>query len=81
MVLTGVNRGLGLTQALAQELPSGMAAVALNPGIIDTQMLRSRFGQSASSYPDAADWGRRAVRYLLKISAQDNGAPLTVPSR
>ncbi|RYD39539.1 MAG: SDR family oxidoreductase, partial [Verrucomicrobiaceae bacterium] len=30
----------GLTQALSQELPAGMAAVALNPGIIDTEMLR-----------------------------------------
>src|SRR6266540_906466 len=29
----------GLTQSLAQELPSGLAAVALNPGIIDTEML------------------------------------------
>src|SRR6185295_7668060 len=26
----------GLTQALAQELPKGMAAVPVNPGIIDT---------------------------------------------
>src|SRR5262249_21392229 len=26
----------GLTQALAQELPAGLAAVPLNPGIIDT---------------------------------------------
>ena len=38
----------GLTQALGQELPSGMAAVALNPGIINTDMLRSCFGGSAS---------------------------------
>ena len=34
----------GLTQALAQELPPGMAAVPLNPGIINTGMLRSCFG-------------------------------------
>src|SRR6266849_7099407 len=31
----------GLTRALAQELPKGMAAIPLNPGIIDTDMLRS----------------------------------------
>jgi NAD(P)-dependent dehydrogenase (short-subunit alcohol dehydrogenase family) len=30
----------GLTQALAQELPAGMAAIPLNPGVINTEMLR-----------------------------------------
>jgi NAD(P)-dependent dehydrogenase (short-subunit alcohol dehydrogenase family) len=69
----------GLTRALAQELPKGMAAVALNPGIIDTDMLRSTFGSSSSLYPDAEKWSRRAVEFILKISAKDNGEPLTVP--
>ena len=68
----------GLTQALAQELPSGMAAVPLNPGIINTDMLRSCFGGSASAYPDAAEWAKLAVPFLLKLSARDNGCPLTV---
>lgn len=70
----------GLSQALAQELPSGMASVALNPGIINTQMLQSCFGDSADSYPNAEDWARRAVPFILKIGAKDNGVPLTVPS-
>jgi NAD(P)-dependent dehydrogenase (short-subunit alcohol dehydrogenase family) len=70
----------GLSQALAQELPGGMAAVALNPGIIDTEMLRSCFGDSAESYPDADDWARRAVPFMLKIGPKDNGSPLVVPS-
>ncbi len=69
----------GLTQALAQELPKGLAAVALNPGIVDTEMLRSCFGDSAETYPDAAKWSRRAVDYILQISPQDNGKPLSVP--
>jgi NAD(P)-dependent dehydrogenase (short-subunit alcohol dehydrogenase family) len=68
----------GLTQSLAQELPAGLAAVALNPGIIDTEMLRSCFGGSASSYPDPRQWAGRAVPFLLKLSARDNGKPLTV---
>jgi NAD(P)-dependent dehydrogenase (short-subunit alcohol dehydrogenase family) len=71
----------GLSQALSQELPQGMASVALNPGIIDTDMLRSCWGESAGSYPDADDWARRAVGFILKIGAKDNGKPLTVPSR
>jgi NADP-dependent 3-hydroxy acid dehydrogenase YdfG len=43
----------GLTQALAQELPAGVAAIALNPGIIHTQMLEICFGESATAYPSA----------------------------
>lgn len=69
----------GLTQALAQELPKGMAAVALNPGIVDTAMLRSCFGTSAAMYHDAETWSRRAVEFILKIRVKDNGKPLSVP--
>ncbi|MGA9779566.1 MAG: SDR family NAD(P)-dependent oxidoreductase [Verrucomicrobiia bacterium] len=69
----------GLTQALAQELPSGMAAVPLNPGIIATDMLRSCFGGSASSYPSPQEWAKRAVPFLLKINPSDTGRQLTVP--
>ncbi|MGE0375491.1 MAG: SDR family oxidoreductase [Planctomycetaceae bacterium] len=70
----------GLTRALADELPSGMAAVPLNPGIIDTQMLRSCFGGAAGNYPDADRWSRRAVPFLLSLGPQHNGQPLTVES-
>lgn len=69
----------GLTRSLAQELPDGMAAVALNPGIINTEMLRSCFGGSASSYPGPEEWAKRAVPFLLRINAKDNGRPLTAP--
>jgi NAD(P)-dependent dehydrogenase (short-subunit alcohol dehydrogenase family) len=69
----------GLTQAFAQELPSGMATVALNPGIIDTEMLRSSFGGSASAYPSPERWAKRAVPFLLLLGAQHNGQPLTAP--
>jgi NAD(P)-dependent dehydrogenase (short-subunit alcohol dehydrogenase family) len=69
----------GLTRALAQELPAGMAAVPLNPGVIDTDMLRSCFGSSAASYPDPKEWAERAVPFLLQIGPKDNGRPLTVP--
>jgi NAD(P)-dependent dehydrogenase (short-subunit alcohol dehydrogenase family) len=68
----------GLTLALAQELPSGMAAVPLNPGIIDTDMLRSCFGDSAGSYPSPEEWADRAVPFLLKLGPRDNGSSLTV---
>lgn len=69
----------GLTQALAEELPGGMAAVPLNPGIIDTDMLRSCFGESAAEYPSADEWAKRAVAFLLELGPRDNGQPATVP--
>jgi len=69
----------GLTQALAQELPRGMAAVALNPGIIDTEMLRSCFGVGASRYPRAERWVESAGPYILSLGPRNNGASLTVP--
>jgi NAD(P)-dependent dehydrogenase (short-subunit alcohol dehydrogenase family) len=69
----------GLTLALAQELPSGLAAVPLNPGIIDTDMLRSCFGPSAAEYPGAEEWAERAAPFLLGLGPADNGKPLTVP--
>lgn len=68
----------GLTQALAQELPKGMAAVALNPGVIDTDMLRSAWGDDAGSYPKAEVWAKAAAAQILKIGSKDNGRPLTV---
>lgn len=69
----------GLTQAFAQELPSGMAAVTLNPGIINTDMLQSCFGGSASGYLPPADWAKSAVPFLLKLGPSDNGKQLTAP--
>jgi NAD(P)-dependent dehydrogenase (short-subunit alcohol dehydrogenase family) len=70
----------GLTQALAQELPSGLAAVALNPGIINTDMLQSCFGGSASGYLCPAEWAKSAVPFLLKLGPGDNGKQLTAPN-
>ena len=69
----------GLTKALAQELPAGLAAVALNPGIIDTDMLRNSFGSAASAYPEPAIWAVKAVPFLEKLGPQDNGMSLTAP--
>lgn len=71
----------GLTRALAQELPDGLAAIPLNPGIIDTEMLRSCFGNAAGNYPSAARWAKVAAPFLLQLGPADNGKPLTVPFR
>jgi NAD(P)-dependent dehydrogenase (short-subunit alcohol dehydrogenase family) len=69
----------GMTAALAQELPEGLAAVALNPGIIDTRMLRSCFGHAAGDFPEPERWARVAVPFLAALGPKDNGRALTVP--
>ncbi len=69
----------GLTQALAEELPPEMCAVPLNPGIINTEMLRSCFASGAEFYPSAESWAQRAVPFLLSLGPAQNGQPLTVP--
>ena len=69
----------GLTRALAQELPAGLAAVPLNPGIIDTDMLRTTWGEGAGGFEDAEAWARRAAPYVLGLGPADNGRPATVP--
>lgn len=69
----------GLTRALAEDLPDGLAAVPLNPGIIDTDMLRSSFGAGAANFPDPVAWAEKAVPFLEKLGPRDNGKPLTVP--
>jgi NAD(P)-dependent dehydrogenase (short-subunit alcohol dehydrogenase family) len=68
----------GLTLALAQELPNGMAAVPLNPGVIDTDMLRQAWSDGASRYQKPADWAKKAAPFLLALGAKDNGRPLSV---
>ncbi len=68
----------GLTLALAQELPKGMVAVPLNPGVIDTDMLRQAWADGASAYPKAEEWAKRAAPFLLGLGAKDNGRSLTV---
>jgi NAD(P)-dependent dehydrogenase (short-subunit alcohol dehydrogenase family) len=69
----------GLTLALAQELPSGMAAVSLNPGVINTDMLQSCFGKSAGNYVSPEEWAKAAVPFLLSLGPGQNGKQLDAP--
>ena len=53
-----------------------MAAVPVNPGIIDTEMLRSCFGGSASELPEPrANGPSAAVPFFLGLGPADNGKP------
>ncbi len=68
----------GLKKALADELPAGMAAVPVNPGVIQTEMLETCFGAEAASYPTPDQWARRAVPFLLDLGPPHNGQSATV---
>ena len=68
----------GLTRALAQELPAPLAAVAVNPGIIDTAMLRRCWGGQAGAFPSPEQWAPAAADLLLGLGPADSGASLTV---
>lgn len=69
----------GLTKSLAAELPPGMAAIPLSPGIIDTDMLRSTFGESAGNFRKPDEWAAAAAPYILQLSTDQSGQSLTVP--
>lgn len=69
----------GLTRALAQELPPGMAAVPFNPGVINTEMLQTCFGEGAHHYPTAELWSHTAAPYLLSLGPKHNGQSLSAP--
>ncbi|XP_043720040.1 NADPH-dependent pterin aldehyde reductase [Telopea speciosissima] len=68
----------GLTRSVAKELPVGMAIVSLSPGVVNTDMLASCFGMSASLYETPEHWAPKAATLILNLTAVDNGASLTV---
>ncbi|MGB1254483.1 MAG: SDR family oxidoreductase [Thiolinea sp.] len=69
----------GLTKALAQELPTGMAAIPLSPGVVNTDMLQIAFGDGANDCIDPKSWAATAVPFLLGLGSKDNGLSLTTP--
>lgn len=69
----------GMTRSLAEELPRGLAAIAVNPGVVHTDLLESCYGKSARSYPGPERWADRAAPFLLGLGPAENGKSLTVP--
>ena len=69
-----------LSKSMAEELPAGMACVALSPGVINTDMLRKSWGDNALAHIDPATWAKTAVPYILNLGPKDNGASLRCPA-
>ncbi|XP_020598634.1 NADPH-dependent pterin aldehyde reductase [Phalaenopsis equestris] len=68
----------GLSKSVAKELPPGLAIVALNPGVVNTDMLASCFGSNAAFYQAPESWAPKAATMILNLTAEDNGASLTI---
>lgn len=71
----------GLSQSFARELPEGFCTVALNPGIIDTAMLRSCLPELADDAVKPDEWASAAADLILGLGSADNGEPQTVHPR
>uniref|UniRef100_A0A0A0LYI3 NADPH-dependent pterin aldehyde reductase-like n=2 Tax=Cucumis sativus TaxID=3659 RepID=A0A0A0LYI3_CUCSA len=70
----------GLSKCIAQELPKGMAIVALDPGIIHTDMLKSWMAGDylPSQYQTPEHWATKAAPIILNLTTNNNGASLTI---
>jgi NAD(P)-dependent dehydrogenase (short-subunit alcohol dehydrogenase family) len=68
----------GLSQALADEVPEGLAVVSFNPGVINTDMLRHVWGEGSRRFPSPEHWAQSAVEMFLSLSVADNGKRLSL---
>lgn len=69
----------GFSKALAEDLPDGLASIALQPGVIDTDILRRHWGEERSGQCDNPQtWAEYAVPYILSLTVDQNGASLRV---
>ncbi|MGE4618876.1 MAG: SDR family NAD(P)-dependent oxidoreductase [Planctomycetota bacterium] len=68
----------GLIGALAEDLPRGVSAVSLSPGVVHTGMLARAFGASeASQAVEPQHWAMEAVDFLLALGPESNGQSLS----
>lgn len=68
----------GLSKAMALELPAPLVCVPLNPGMINTDMLQTTFGESARRNMSPEQWIKRAGPLILSIDRSMNGKSLDV---
>lgn len=65
---TAVER---IISQLGEELPAGVIAVALYPGLIHTPMLSKSIGEDAAqAYQMPEEWARQAGNAILNLNAK-----------
>ena len=69
-----------LTQSLAQELPAGMTVVAVNPGVINTEMLATAFGGDVSAYASPESLVPAWLDLFSRLDRSWNGRSLDLGS-
>lgn len=69
----------GLTQSLALELPPGLSAIPVSPGVIHTEMLAAAIGEEAAGHWTADAWVATAAPFLLSLGREQNGKPTRIP--
>lgn len=70
-----------LTQSLAQELPRNMTVVAVNPGVINTEMLETAFGGDVSAYASPESLVPAWLDLFARLDRSWNGRSLDLGSR
>ncbi|MHC4819052.1 MAG: SDR family NAD(P)-dependent oxidoreductase [Planctomycetota bacterium] len=68
----------GLSQAVAQEVARGVAVLAVNPGVVATEMLATCFEADVSGYTPPADCAASFVRMLHRLDGSWNGRSIDV---
>ncbi|RHN61307.1 putative 3-oxoacyl-[acyl-carrier-protein] reductase [Medicago truncatula] len=68
----------GLTKSVAEEFPKGMAVMALNTGVISTNILASCYGASSSLYQSPESWVLEEATKILNLTPTNNGASLSI---
>jgi NAD(P)-dependent dehydrogenase (short-subunit alcohol dehydrogenase family) len=69
-----------LTQSLAQELPGNVTVLAVNPGVINTEMLATAFGGDVSAYPSPESLVPSWLALFARLDRSFNGRSLDLGS-
>ena len=67
-----------LTASLAGEVAAGVCVIALNPGVIATDMLEKAFGGDVSGYPSASEAARDFAALLESLDPAWNGRSVSL---
>ncbi|MGH7162628.1 MAG: SDR family NAD(P)-dependent oxidoreductase [Planctomycetota bacterium] len=67
-----------LSSALAQEVSPGVVVLAVNPGVVATDMLAAGFGGDVSAYPSPARCAAAFVSMIRRVGPSWNGRSVDV---